>query len=349
MLTLVRVTLLLVFAASGLGLVLMSLMWWRMRLEGLVRPAGFEFYWVMSAVFLLASWFGRRWLIHKYAQRDRRDFARVQAEGCFEASGSSFPAFALLLLALICGVGGWTLFVEGRPVLGITAIGIVGLLAWAGLDVARIRLRAGPTLRMDGQVVDYAAYGSIAWTNVIAIHLESVQVQYHTRNTLSLCVREPRRYLRNTPALMRWIQARRLRGFDEFGPLTIPLDGLNRDPELIQRAALELRSRHDPPLLVNWHPRVSARETVLWSRLEKSAQEAERIVAAIKAAEGDPELMASLELELSKHLENHEALFPEVRSTVAASAKRARQQRLVGWLLAALAFAWMVLGIVRSS
>ncbi|UWX04204.1 hypothetical protein H1235_02390 [Pseudoxanthomonas sp. NC8] len=198
------------------------------------------------------------------------------------------------------------------------------LLGW---QVVRQVLRPGPMLRMDARVIDHAQYGPIPWGNVVGMELQSIRVRHSTQYTLMLGVRGARRYLRNAPPLARWLQGRRMRGDDDLAALPIPLNLLEKSPDLIHRSALALRQRHDAPFLEDWHHRMEQREVEALLRMQDLDREHDDILEELRAlpADAGPERIAALDARVREHFAGQNAALPELRVTMDRHARRAKQ------------------------
>ncbi|MBP3984265.1 hypothetical protein J5837_07470 [Pseudoxanthomonas helianthi] len=338
---------------SGLGLLLYTLPWLHSRQNATALPAGVETAWLACAACLGLSLLASRWLGKRQQARNQEELESARREHVFVAQGS--PWWFLLVIPLTVGFGamGYAAARKGQWGMSALGLGLLLLFLLLGYELARQFLRPGPMLQMDSRGIRHAIYGSIPWADVVGLQLHSMKVRYSTSHTLFLCVREPLRYLNNAPPFFRWIQGRRLRSNPGYGSLPVPLNILNKDPELIHRSALALRRSHNAPLLKHWHHRMEADEVSTWLRMQEMNEEAERITEEMRATPIDPspEQMRAFEARMRQHAALNDALRPQLEATLEKSAKRTRKDlrtfRIVGWTIVGMWLLWLALKFLR--
>lgn len=338
---------------SGLGLLFYTVPWLLSRQNGTALPAGVETAWLVCAASLGLSLLAGHWLGKRQHARDLEELEAARRTHVFVANGSPKWFLLVIPLSLVFGAMGYAAARKGQWGMSAMGLALLILFLFLGYELARQFLRPGPMLRMDSGGIHHAAYGPIPWKDVVGLQLHSMKVRYTTNHTLFLCVREPLRYLKNAPPFFRWTQARRLRGNPSYGPLPMPLNILNKDPELIHQSALALRQNHDAPLLGHWHHRMEADEVSTWLRMREMTEEADRIAEEIRAmpANPNPEQMSAFEARMRQHLALNDAFRPELKATLEKSVGRMKKDTrnfkilagaVVGfWLL------WLALKLLR--
>lgn len=154
----------------------------------------------------------------------------------------------LALAGLACAWFGCLSMADSEPGIGILMLLVGAWLAWAAWDNAR--RKAGPPLRMDRHGLHSSEFGLIPWSEVVGIDFQRVEKGNACLHQLGLCVRDPGRYLRDAPPRVRRRHAS-LEGA-RTGCLWLQLDMLDKHPDLIHRAALQLRRRDPGPFLKEW-------------------------------------------------------------------------------------------------
>lgn len=337
----------------GLGLLLYTLPWLQSRQNGTTLPAHVEIAWSACAIGLGLSLLASHWLGKWQRARNQRALETARREHVFVAQGS--PGWFLLVvpLGLAFGAVGYATARKGEWGMSVLGLAMLLLFLWLGYELARQFLRPGPMLRMDSRGISHAAYGSIPWSDVVGLQLHSMEVRYATHHTLFLCVREPLRYLKNAPPFFRWTQGGRLRGNPGYGALPIPLNILNKDPQLIHQSALALRQSHEAPLLGHWHHRMQADEVSTWLRMQEISEQAKRLTEEMRAmpANSGPEQMRALEARMRQHMALNDALHPELQATLAKSTQRlkkdVRNLKLLGAVIVVLCLLWLALKLLR--
>ncbi len=209
--------------------------------------------WAACVLMLIPSLAVRYWLGRWQRSRDAmeveqmrigRAYAARARAGWFIGTGALL-AFFLVAAALVIRDGKWDL--------AAGACALIALFAWLGWTLLRQVLQPGPMLGMDAHGINHAMYGMIPWGEVVGMELVSAEFQGSIQHTLVLGVRRPMRFLRRAPELTRWLHRQPMRHWNDVGPLPIPLNLLDRNPQLIHRAALSLRLRHRSPFLMQWH------------------------------------------------------------------------------------------------
>lgn len=245
----------------------------------------------------------------KAAHLEKSDalFADAMATGRFEARGRSM---------LIPGCIAFGIFGAGMLYGGIVtaefwfaAIGAASLLfgTFGAYEVMRQLLRAGPMLTLDRDGIDHAMYGRIPWREVLGIHLEQVETRYTTLSTLHLGVERPYRFVHRAPLLLRLIKRAWKRQQPDYGGLSIGLNSVSPDPELIHRIAMEFRDGVHPARMLHWHPRMSDAQLAPLLKLKALNEE---MNAAGHAA---TEAQVAEFIERAKNLERELGLDPAKR------------------------------------
>ncbi|MFA6985911.1 MAG: hypothetical protein WC213_06860 [Arenimonas sp.] len=196
------------------------------------------------------------------------------------------------------------------------------------------------TLVMDGFGLDHALFGPIRWDQIRGIHLRQMQMRNTTQNTLHLSVLKPGRYLEQG----RWWQTMFLskkRTEAAIGDIVFNLNVLDRRPELVHKAAVELRSRANPPMVANWYPGMPEELIASQRETQASFQRLDQIGSDLGAGRLSPE---QADAEMTRVMEDINrqtaARLPHIHESVAKA-------RRMGYVSIALTIA-MVLFLVLS-
>ena len=349
MLKLGRFVMLVVAVAAGIGVLINTLPWLDWRQDGTPMPPGTETRWVLFALGLGAALLARYWIGQMQQARNADELESLKDGRTFEAQGGLGSFVWNGSLAAVFVVSTWAAARQGEW--GTAAMAFVPLLLFVLLvgQTTRQLLRPGPMLQMDEQGIYHALYGLIPWEDVVGIHLETFKMRYAPRQyLLHLGVRGAPRYMRNAPPLTRWLQGGRLRSTYGVGPLTIPLNPLSKDPELIHQSALALRTQHDAPFLKYWTPDMDAQEVGALLRTNAFAEESERLTSDLKLAleTGDQDLRAKLKPRLKAHNERRIAALPDLRVATEKHSARIKRNLQFAWVLLALIVGSVILSII---
>lgn len=196
------------------------------------------------------------------------------------------------------------------------------------------------TLAMDGFGLDHALFGPIRWDQIRGIHLRQMRMRHATQNTLHLSVLKPGRYLEQG----RWWQKMFLskkRREAAIGDIVIPLNVLDRPAELVHKAAVDLRSRVNPPMVANWYPGMPEEVIASQRETEASFQRLDQIGSELEAGRLTPE---QADAEMTRVMEDinrqNAARLPHIHASVAKA-------RRMGYLSIAITIAVLLFFILR--
>jgi hypothetical protein len=199
---------------------------------------------------------------------------------------------------------------EARPAIAALCGGLVALML-GGVFLPYLR-RRGPALILDADGVDHVLYGRIPWAQVDGLFLrELTPPSGPTQFRLLLGVADPRAWAAREPALSRWMRAGGPDG-PRSGVLSIPLNLLDVEPEIVHLAATTLRDRVAPPRMKHWAPGMdpgfvaAARDhDARMARLEDLLRQLEQANARTDASAAAQ--VARLELEVDAAMKDLEA------------------------------------------
>lgn len=332
-----RMLSLVVATLSGFCLLLFSLPYAMRAMEGPAHrlPPGLGLKWLSCALLLALSIYGYVALGRLLRERERADLEAVGRLSRFEADGRPvFHGLLSLALAALMAFGAWAGANDGRWWLaGICAAVLVFLVVAAGAWVRQLR-RPGPLLAMDGRGLEHAMFGVIPWSDVIGLSLREVQTRYVKVSTLQLGVRMPHRFLAQAPWMLRWSKRDWPRTRPEYGTLEIPLNALDRKPQLVHEAALALRRKVAEPLLAHWHPAMGPQQVATFIDMQRLDAE----LADASAGKDIPRMEALMQ--------RMAALQPRVEAALGQEVRRAKQAKAKAWLGIAAGAACFVLWLV---
>jgi hypothetical protein len=204
------------------------------------------------------------------------------------------------------------LFLDFDAGLALAAIGcllVAVLLACAYLPYV---WRRGPALVLDGEGIRHLMYGRIPWTAVHGIHLRVLDMgRGGKQHSLAIGVDDAQPWRDNLPAAHRWVGVGK-RDAAQPGLLTIALDPLDVEPDVIHLAATTLRDRVAPPRMRHWAPGLprdfvdaARRSDVQMARMEALVQQLEQAQARGGAAA--PAEVARLEAAIEAAMTDLEA------------------------------------------
>lgn len=349
MLKLGRFVMLVVAVAAGIGVLINTLPWLDWRQDGTPMPSGTETRWVLFALGLGAALLARHWINQTQRARNADVVASLKDGGTFEARGGVgwLPLHAVLVV-LFAWLA-WSGARAGEWDGAVFACALLVPFLLAAWKIIRNLPRPGPMLRMDEQGIEHVLYGLIPWSDVVGISLETFKTRYAPRQyMLQLGVRGAPRYMRNAPPLTRWLREGQLRSTHGVGALSIPLNPLEKDPDLIHDSAVALRALHDAPFLPYWTSDMDAQEVGALLRMTALNEESDRLTADMHVAleTDDPDRHAALAARLKTHSERQTAALPHLRVAMEKRSARIQRDLRIGWVLLALPVGWLILSII---
>jgi hypothetical protein len=347
MLKLGRLLLLVLAIVAGFAILVLSLKWQDAYRAGVRGFGSTQAYLATWTAILGVTLLARRWLGQLQRAHDREELEAVRGGHAFEASGSPWMLGLFGLLLLLFGFGVYGGIARHDPGMALVSAALALLFLFLGSELARQALRPGPMLRMDARGIEPALYGPIPWNEVIGLQLQSVRIRYSTQHTLFLGVRKPLRYLRNAPPLTRWLQGMRLRNDPAYGALSIGLNILGKDPQLVYDSALALRRANDAPMLEHWHQRMDANEVDTWLRRQELSDGMRRLQEEMETLPRDPtpEQVAAFDAKLRTHMEREQALHPEMMAAIRNSTQRMKKDTRTAKILGGIGIAMFALWI----
>jgi hypothetical protein len=208
------------------------------------------------------------------------------------------------------------------------AFGLLVLVATIGLLASR-----KPAIVIDSNGLSHALLGSVAWSDVAGMALESRNKGKQVSLTLGLA---PGAEIEGG---WRW-----LRAVQRTQALWVQLDGLDQEPDEIFRAAQAARDGVAPPRLEHWHHTMSPRLVAAMLENERLLAEAEEIVRRPKPGPRDEaEALANAERMTANTAEMAEALNADTKALVRKGKQLARAMVAVTVVYALLLLARLVL------
>jgi hypothetical protein len=297
--------------------------------------------WIVAAPLIFVCVFAYRRLTvaekQQAQEQTRQTLAMAKGLSHLEASGRPIvQPLGFVFLGLLCGFGVWAAANERNwLMLVICALGLIAI-AVLGLELMRQALRPGPMLTLDMRGISHAMYGLIRWPDVAGIALNKVQVRGATIHSLQVGVRSPHRYLEQAPWLLRWRKRAWLQERPAFGALEIPLNALNKNPELIYQTALALRLKDTTPLLSHWQASMNEQQV-------KALLSMQQLTGQLQAA---PANIAPAELE--SIMRRMEALKPDLESAVKQDLERLKRVKRKGYVVTGLVLGFFVLRVASK-
>ena len=329
---------------SGICVAILTLARFSTSNDELIALKTLEFYWLISATILLGSWLSKKWLDKWLDQANQSDLEKSLESGTFEARGSFWRATTMAGLCLLLAFGIPASLMRNETIMAMAAFFLLLLFLSLGWGLFRQLWRPGPLLKIDSHGLDHAMYGPIPWVDVIGLDLRITQIRWFTIHTLWIGVRNPHRYFRHAPWLVRWMCAQRSNRYSTFGPISIPLNELSKDASLIYRSAHSLRLKNAAPFLPSW--RLEMKEKEVATHLDVSAMNQEMHQFMIDAETMTVDQAPALQARIEALQERSDALQPHIRSAVESSLKRTQRQARAGWVMLAILVALVVLQLV---
>jgi hypothetical protein len=279
---------------------------------------------------LVAMWWADRALARAAENRKLLRLARgFEADRLVARVGWGWRLVLPLLVAAMAAVPlalapGLFVHFELKPALAALAG------AFAALLLAAIFLpylwRRGPALVLDAEAATHILYGRIPWAQVHGIRLRELDMGKGTKQiTLVLGVDDIRPWVANLPAPHRWLgMDRRDR---QLRALSIPLNLLDVDPDLVHLAATTLRDRVSPPRLAHWAPGLDPAFVAASGWLDANHARIEALMGRMEQAEaltktGSTGERALAQAELERLVAEMEAAMKETSAAVDALVAR---------------------------
>ncbi len=153
-------------------------------------------------------------------------------------------------------LGVWVGVNSNEPKVIAFGIMIAGLVAYPGWQFLRWALQRGPAMSMDMRGLRHVMFGTIPWQDIVGISMRTVSINGRTQHTLVLGLHQPHRFVHDLPVFARWKYRKWQQDQPKYGDIDLPIDNLDRKPEVVLAAAQAMLHRQHPSAPALWQPLV---------------------------------------------------------------------------------------------